>query len=189
MVEALLQASDEELLERIEEGDREAFSVLVRRHAGRYYRIAYRILFDKCEAEDMVQEAFLKIWDRPGTWDGRRGAKFTTWFYRVVTNLCLDWNRKRKPLTLADGFQVADNSPGYESKFEAKQEQEVLERAMRELPVRQKLALDLCFYEGLSNRQAAEVMSVSLKALQSLIMRAKESLREKVSRLNLLKEE
>ena len=103
---------DESLLERVGEGDGAAFAVLVRRHRDRYYRLAYRYTARHEEAEDIVQVAFIKLWETPDIWNPRRGARFTTWFYRVVVNLCLDsrknaarrrspnlLNRKTKTLT------------------------------------------------------------------------------------------
>ena len=79
---------DESLLARVGEGDGPAFAMLVRRHSDRYYRLAYRYTARREEAEDIVQAAFIKLWETPDIWDPRRGAKFTTWFYRVVVNLC-----------------------------------------------------------------------------------------------------
>lgn len=171
---------DELLLKHIQEGEHGAFAALVQRHTRRFYGIAYRLLFSKNDAEDIVQEAFLRLWERPKLWNEGKQAKFTTWFYRVVTNLCLDHNRKKRPFVLDEKLQVADNRPGQEASLHDKQQQRLLDRFMRELPEKQQLALNLCFYEGISNREAAEIMGASTKALQSLIMRAKTTLKEKV---------
>lgn len=171
---------DEFLLKHIQQGEHGAFAALVQRHARKFYRIAYRLLFSKNDAEDIVQEAFLKLWEQPKLWNEGKKAKFTTWFYRVVTNLCLDFNRKKRPFVLDEKLQIADDRPGQEASLHDKQQQRLLDRFMRELPEKQQLALNLCFYEGISNREAAEIMGVSTKALQSLIMRAKTTLKEKV---------
>jgi RNA polymerase sigma-70 factor, ECF subfamily len=173
---------DEELLRLIEDGTHEAFAALVRRHTPRFYRVAYRLAVEKRDAEDIVQEAFLKLWERPTAWDRSRHTKFTTWFYRVVMNLCVDHNRKKKPLPFPEKLQPEDPRPGQDTAAEDRRRQVMLEALIQELPVRQQLALDLCFYEGLSNKEAAEVIGIKVKALQSLIMRAKVSLKEKIIR-------
>lgn len=178
----LTNLDDETLLHRIREGQHDAFSELVCRHVKRFYSIAYRILNNKDEAEDIVQEAFLKLWDKPGLWDRTRQAKFTTWFYKVVTNLCLDHNKKKKPVTLPEDLHIIDGKPNEIDLLEQRQKQAMLENFIRELPKRQQLALNLCFYEGLSNKEAAEIIDIKVKALQSLIMRAKITLKEKINR-------
>ena len=92
----LLHLDDETLVCRIQEGSHEAFTILVNRHSNRFYSIAYRLVSSKGDAEDIVQEAFLKLWNRPNLWDPGKGAKFTTWSYRVVINLSLDHRKKKK---------------------------------------------------------------------------------------------
>ena len=176
----IADVNDEMLLLKIQEGDHEAFSTLVYRHTERFYRIAYRMLFNKDNAEDIVQEAFLKLWERPNMWDGNRQVKFTTWFYRIVTNLCLDHNRKKGTLPLTEVMEHADNRQGPEASLENAQHKALMDRLIGELPDRQQLALNLCFYEGLSNKEASEIVGVKLKALQSLLMRARTTLKEKV---------
>jgi len=178
----LTNLDDEALLHRIREGRHDAFCELVCRHAKRFYAIAYRMLNSKDEAEDIVQEAFLKLWDKPELWDKTRQAKFTTWFYKVITNLCLDHNKKRKPVPLPEDLRLIDGNPKEIDLLEQHQKQAMLENFIRELPERQQLALNLCFYEGLSNKEAAEIIDIKVKALQSLIMRAKTTLREKIQR-------
>jgi RNA polymerase sigma-70 factor (ECF subfamily) len=156
--------------------------MLVNRHAKRFYNIAYRFLSNRDDAEDIVQEAFLKLWAKPESWNERKQTKFTTWFYRIVTNLCLDHRKKKNPLPLGKDIQLMDRQPGQDMVVDLKRKQMFLDRFIRELPERQHLALNLCFYEGLSNKEAAEIIGVEVKALQSLIMRAKTTLREKVKK-------
>jgi RNA polymerase sigma-70 factor, ECF subfamily len=171
---------DESLIRQIQEGKHEAFVELVDRHSNRFYSVAYRLLFSRNDAEDTVQQAFLKLWERRLSWDPHKGAKFTTWFYRVVVNLCLDHNRKKKPMTLSEGMELVDKQDGPEMLLDEKRKQALLDRFLQELPGRQQLALTLCFYEGLSNKEAAEIIGIRLKALQSLIMRAKRTLKVKL---------
>jgi len=178
----LLHLDDESLICRIQEGSHEAFAALVDRHSNRFYRIAYRFVSSRDDAEDIVQEAFLKLWDRPNLWDPGKRAKFTTWFYRVVINLCLDLRKKKKLINLPEDIAFADENPGPDVLFDVHQKQAVLERFIHELPERQQLAVNLCFYEGLSNNEAAQIIGVKVKALQSLVMRAKTTLRSNVKR-------
>jgi RNA polymerase sigma-70 factor (ECF subfamily) len=168
---------DESLICQIQEGKHEAFREIVDRHSKRFYSTAYRLLFSKNDAEDIVQQAFLKLWERRLFWNPNKGAKFTTWFYRVVVNLCLDHNRKKRPIPLCENMEYIDKQDGQEILLDEKRKQVLLDRFIQELPERQQLALTLCFYEGLSNKEAAEIIGIKLKALQSLIMRAKTTLK------------
>jgi RNA polymerase sigma-70 factor (ECF subfamily) len=180
MADRVSDLDDESLLRRIQDGDHEAFAALVHRYAKRFYAVAYRIVHDRDDAEDLVQSAFLKLWERPELWDQGKQTKFTTWFYTVVTNLCLDHAKRKRPLPLSDEIELADGAPSQDDLLDGKQRRAVLDRLIRRLPERQQLALNLCFYEELSNQEAADVMGVNLKALQSLIMRAKTTLKERL---------
>ncbi len=174
-----VEITDEALMQRVKAGDHGAFSVLVQRHSQRFYACAFRMCHNPELSEDVVQEAFLKLWQRPEIWDADKGAKFTTWFYRVVTNQAIDARRKIKS---SEGSNIldlmADDNADQHQDLEVLQQQEQIERAISDLPERQKTALSLCFYEGMSNREAAEVMDVGVKALESLLMRAKAGLRD-----------
>lgn len=178
--------SDESLMRLIAKGNHQAFAILVRRHTDRFYAASFRMAGRQAEAEDMVQEAFLKIWQKPDLWKEGKGAKFTTWFYRVLINLNID--RMRKSKNMAPDNQilefVADNRPSPETSAAASEEEERIEAAIQSLPERQRTALNLCFYEGLSNAEAADVMGVKTKALESLVMRAKAGLREFLNKGN-----
>lgn len=182
--------SDEELMIRIQSSDHEAFSLLVMRHTKMFYAAAYRMYPYQDEAEDIVQEAFLKLWRKPEMWKTGKGAKFTTWFYRVVTNLAIDYARKKKDSKGSDVLdRITDNTPDQQDMMEGDEQQKLLEDAIQELPERQKMALNLCFYEELSNKEAAEIMNIGVKALESLLMRAKSGLRDILTRQGMLNEE
>jgi RNA polymerase sigma-70 factor (ECF subfamily) len=137
-------------------------------------------LQNKEAAEDVVQDAFLKLWEDPGKWQADRNAKFTTWFYRVVVNLCLDWQKRKRPVELNEEMPLIDDRETADQAMLRSEEQRVLEKEIAALPERQRSALNLCFDEGLSNQDAADAMGVNLKALQSLIMRAKTTLKERM---------
>ena len=174
------EKDDHELLELVQSGSHPAFSQLVQRHSERFYRLAFRYLQSKAAAEDVVQEAFLKLWENPAIWQAGKNTKFTTWFYRVVVNLCLDWQKRKRPVPLTDSMTIVDQRENADQALQRHQEQQALEREIAALPERQRTALNLCFDAGLSNQDAAEAMGVNLKALQSLIMRAKTTLKERM---------
>ncbi|MCC6597270.1 MAG: sigma-70 family RNA polymerase sigma factor [Alphaproteobacteria bacterium] len=178
---------DEDLMGRVLNGDRRAFAVLVHRHANLFFAAAWRMCGQTEEAEDIVQEAFLKLWSKPGAFDPAKGAKFTTWFYRVVTNLAIDKMRRRKKFVDAAMLDtVADKVISIDLQMVERERAQVIEQAVQALPERQKIALNLCFYEGLSNKEAAEVLGVGVKALESLLMRAKAALRTALEKSDLL---
>jgi RNA polymerase sigma-70 factor (ECF subfamily) len=171
---------DHELLALIQAGSHAAFGALVRRHTERFYRLAYRYVQSKDAAEDIVQDAFLKLWENPGLWQPERNAKFTTWFYRVVVNLSLDWKKKKRPAPLDEDMPLADDRETSDAAMIRNEKEKLLEKEIAALPDRQRTALNLCFDAGLSNQEAAEIMGMNLKALQSLIMRAKTTLKERL---------
>ena len=181
--------NDESLVARICEGDHRAFADLVERHTLMFFAAAYRVCGDAIQAEDIVQDAFLKFWAKPQGFDASKGVKFTTWFYRVVTNVAIDAMRKKKPHVSDDVVNfMADQKALADETMVMNEEQAALEAAIQDLPERQKIALNLCFYEGLSNKDAAEIMGVGGKALESLLMRAKKSLKDKFSNESYLRE-
>lgn len=173
---------DEELIERIVLADQLAFDELVSRYSTKYYAVAFRLIFNKDDAEDIVQDAFIKFWKNPKLWQKDKKTKFTTWFYKVVTNLCIDHQRKKKAEQLDNEFDVEDESPSSEEKLDQKLKQKELKKVILELPERQQAALNLCYYQGLSNKEAAEILDVNLKALESLLSRARRTLKEKLSK-------
>lgn len=177
---ASIDDSDESLMVAVKEGSHQAFSILVRRHTPRFFQMAYRLCGRVQEAEDMVQEAFLKIWKNPMVWKDDKGAKFTTWFYRILFNQNIDRARSKKPVAVDDEYlqSFADDKNTPEMAVFVSEEQKIIEAALNSLPERQKVAITLCFYEGVSNSQAAEIMGVNVKALESLLMRAKMGLRD-----------
>ncbi len=175
-----LNDSDEALMGCVCNGDHRAFSELVHRHNKMFFAAAYRICGNPIEAEDIVQDAFLKLWVKPHAFDAAKGTKFTTWFYRVVTNVAIDAARKKKPQTGSDVIDLmVDQSDAADEVLVISEQQAALENAIQDLPERQKIALNLCFYEGLSNKEAAEILGVGVKAVESLLMRAKRALKDK----------
>lgn len=169
--------TDDALLDAIQQGGHSAFNELVTRYTQRFFRLAYRYVAHRESAEDIVQRAFLKLWEKPSRFDGSKGVKFTTWFSRVIINQSLDMQKKRTPLQLVDGYEVEDERKGQDKQLMDAQKQVQLEQAIRTLPERQQTALNLCFYEEISNAEAAQIMETTVGAIESLLMRAKTNLR------------
>src|SRR5688572_7765335 len=128
MVSGWLEKGDHELLTLIQDGSHDAFAVLVQRHSERFYRLAYRYVHNRETAEDIVQDAFLKLWEAPERWQPERNSKFTTWFYRVVVNLCLDWQKKKRPLALDDEISEPEGGAAVDISMIRRQEQKILEQ-------------------------------------------------------------
>lgn len=171
----LLAEPDHVLAELVGEGNRAAYSVLVTRHVDRHVGFAERVLGSRSEAEDAVQEAFVKLWINAHRYD-RSKAKFTTWFYRIVLNQCLDQKRKKRPDALPEGFDVIDGRDGPDKELQDVQRAQRVALALADLPDRQTAAITLCYFEGLTNREAADILELNIKALESLLTRGRRRL-------------
>jgi RNA polymerase sigma-70 factor (ECF subfamily) len=167
-------ANDEELMQAVAGGDIDAFGELVRRHQDSAWRIAYHYLADRTEAEDLAQEAFLKILDAASSY--RPTARFSTYLYRVIANLCIDYHRKRRPVYPGDmpTQESPDDAP--EEQLSAEERDRRIQRALDDLPARQRMATVLRYYEDLSLWEIAEAMDTTYKAVERLLARARKSL-------------
>lgn len=173
--------TDEMLLDKIRRvHSHAAFAELLNRHALRFRKLAFRFTNSVSDAEDIVQEAFLALWQRPEMWNEAKSTRFTTWFYRVVTNRCLDQARKKRPLPMPEEDIFEDGAEPVDMRLVRREREIRVEEAFRALPVPMQTALNLSFYEPVPNKEAADIMGLSLKAFQSLLMRAKSTLRERV---------
>ncbi len=164
------------LMTRIRDRDERAFATLVSTHFGAVFSLARRMLGDDSEAEDLTQEVFLKVWTKAGGWSPEK-ARFTTWLHRVTANACIDRLRKKVPMPVETIPDQADPAAGAERVLSCGEAAARVEMALAQLPDRQRLALVFTYYQGLSNRDAAEVMDVSIEALESLLARARRALK------------
>lgn len=147
-------------------------------HSPKSYSIAFRLTNNKEQAEDIVQDCFLKLWIKPQKFDLSKNIKFSTWFYRVISNSAFDLKRKNsKSAKMPDELEVKDTAKKIEEVLDDASFQKILWTFINTLPERQQLALNLCFYEGFKNKEAAEIMEINTKALESLLMRAKTKLK------------
>lgn len=160
----------------VADGDLEAFEGLVRRHQRTAWGVAWRLLRDPAEAEDAAQDAFLKILDAAPRY--RPTASFRTYLYRVITHVCLDRLKKKRPVYLARLPIVASPEPGPADRAEAREDAAAVRRALGALPPRQRAALVLRYYECLSYQEIAQAMDTSVKAVERLLARGRGMLRD-----------
>jgi RNA polymerase sigma-70 factor (ECF subfamily) len=170
--------ADEELVARIARGDGGALDVLIRRHEASALQVAFRFLGDLAEAEEVVQETFLRVYRHAAKY--KPSAQFRAWMFRILTNLCRDARKKSKPLYCDEVPDLADTLTGPEESLARKRRQQALARAIRELPENQRFALLFSAYEGLSYRETAAILGISAKAVESLLVRARRTLRHQL---------
>ena len=174
---AELVDGDAELLQAIAGGDRSAFDRLSRRHLDRAYGVALRMTGSRADADDVVQDVFLRLWQRPDAW--RPGqALFSTWLYRVVVNRCLDLKRRPKGADLDSVEEPQDPDANAEDSLLDAERSRALDSAVNQLPERQRAAIVLTYTAGLRNAEAASAMDISVKAFEALLVRAKRELRD-----------
>ncbi len=173
--DALDQIPDEDLLARYGAGDQAAAAELARRLTPRVLGVASRLLGDRADAEDVAQEAMLRLWRIAPEW--RRGeAQVSTWLYRVTSNLCTDRLRRRRPVPLEAAGDPASDAPSAEAGLLATARQQALDQALAGLPDRQRQAVVLRHIEGLANPEIAQIMQIGVEAVESLTARGKRAL-------------
>jgi RNA polymerase sigma-70 factor (ECF subfamily) len=170
-------APDETLVGWSASGDRRAFDEIVIRHGPFALRVASRLIPDLRAAEDVVQEAMVRAWSQSGQFDSSR-ARFTTWLYRIVVNLCIDQRRRVRPESMPENFDPVDPAAGAAEMMEVLERDATLAKELSKLPVRQRAAMTLVYDEGLSGAEAGRVMGLSAKAVERLLARARAYLRE-----------
>jgi len=187
-----VELSDEVLCRRVAERDDDAFELLVERHQGRAYRVAWSILGDADEAKDLSQEAFLRLFEKAASFDGR--SRFTTWFHRLLVNLCLDRRRQRRgwiarmlrPSEGEDALEVLDAEPApVEDPGDAidrKRTMSLVWKAAESLSAKQRAALVLQVEEDLSTAEIASVLGCTEATARVHLHRAVSALRKAVRR-------
>lgn len=173
------------------EGNRGAFAELVDLYKSRIFHLAYRMLGNRQEAEDVVQDTFLRMYEHLSSFD--RSRKFSTWLYRIATNLCIDRLRRRRSVYSLDadmtegdnmdGYSVLrSDAPGPEEALVLTERQRMVLEAIDALPDKYKTAVALRYYQDLSLQEISEIMQIPVSTVKTRIHRGREYLRRKLER-------
>jgi RNA polymerase sigma factor (sigma-70 family) len=168
--------SDDALMARVAARDTAALRLLADRHAQLPWRIAYRMLADASEAEDVAQDAMLRLWQYADRWQAG-GPGVAAWLTRVATNACLDRLRRRRFASDEAVPERADENPLADAVIEEDEVRKAVADCIEALPDRQRAAIILTYYEEQQNRMAAEILTMQIKAFESLLLRARAALR------------
>lgn len=180
--------TDSEIIAEILNGNETQLRHLINKYQDQVLRTCYGFTQSQSDAEDVAQEVFIEIYE--SLYSFRHEAKFSTWIYRIAVNKSLNFLRKKKRSSIfssieelftgksAQGKDYADNSRQPDDFTDPDEDVKRLKQALKQLPDTQKTALTLYTYQNLSYKQIAEVMSISLASVESLIFRAKKNLRK-----------
>jgi RNA polymerase sigma-70 factor (ECF subfamily) len=176
---AVQQLTDAGLLEAAAAGSQLAFAQIVNRHYQPVYRLAWRVAGDATVAEDLTQEAFIKLWRNPR--QVREAAALKGWLMRVASNAAIDRARKPASTALEAAPDVADPQARPDAPLARMEAARLVDAALSQLPARQRQALALVYFEGMSNGEAAQVMDVGVEAVESLLARARRNLKDRLA--------
>ena len=182
--------SSEDLMARIAKGDQDAFEILVNRHQTSVLNLIYRFVGDRTQAKDLAQEVFIRVWQAAKSYEPK--AKFTTWIYRITANRCfneLKSSRRKKWFSFQQSGEhsgntieetLSDSGPSAEDLLLEKERSRQIYDALQSLPDNQRMALVLKRYDELSYQEIAQIIGCSVSAVESLLVRAKRTLQEKL---------
>ena len=179
--------TDAELIKAAAGKDKDAFRILMQKYQGRIYRVAYRYTGDSEAAKELTQDIFFKVYRAAPSYSP--DARFFTWLYRIAANHCINYVRKRSrdPLHMkdryGDGATSAESAGNQQDELESRERASRVRAALDRLPERQKAALVLLRFEGLSYREIAGVLGCSVPAVESLVHRGMQALKKKLSRV------
>lgn len=175
----LSNLDDPTLMARLAQGDMQSLGVLVQRHEKRVRGLAYRYLGRQDQADDLAQEAFLRVLRSASSYEPT--AAFATWLYRIVVNLCLDAVRKPRLAALSDDDPARGSVPPPEQAMLDQEKCRAVQRAVQDLPERQRIVVLLHRFEGLTHAEIAQATTWSEAAVESLLVRAYSLLRQRLA--------
>lgn len=170
--------NDAQLMAGITRQNHDDFAEFVSRYMLSIMNFINRYVENRAQVEDIAQDVFLRVWQHAKLWQPQTGASPRAWLYRIAYNRCMDILRQHKP----DGDDT-DKLVSYitpEKLYFENDKQQQVKQAIQQLPQRQRTALYLCTYQGLSNKEAASTLDISVEALESLLTRARRQLREQI---------
>ena len=165
----------------VQGGDLDAFERIVVRHQARAWHVAYRFIGDSAEAEDLAQETFLHILDAANRY--RPTASFRTYLFRVLTRLCLDYRRRKRPIPANPLPDLMDEQPSPMQRTSRTERDSLVQAALDALPADHRMALVLRYFEGLSSSEMGQVMGRSVKAVERLLSRGRTALEPRLRNL------
>jgi RNA polymerase sigma-70 factor (ECF subfamily) len=178
MTAACAADPDEELISAVSKGDQLAYTRLVNRHADAVFSYLVRMTRSSADAEDLLQETFFRVWRKAGSYQSGR-VRVSTWIHRIAHNLFIDAFRSRRRLNeTVDATLLSRELVDTEI---ARQQLALVETAIANLPVNQRAALLLCQTRGFSNAEAGEILGLQVRAVESLVARARRSLKAVIS--------
>lgn len=168
--------NEQELVQQAQAGDLAAFEALVQNHSLSLYRFLYRLVGDPADTEELTQETWVRAWQALSRF--KRQSSFKTWLFKIGMNLAFNLRKRRKPTEELNELVLASTQDEPVVAFQQKRREEVVKAALAKLPPHQRTALVLAIYEGLSYKEIAEVMGRSVRAIDTLLVRAKNNLRQ-----------
>ena len=172
--------SDEALIKAVTKADNLAYTELVNRHLKRILAFAHRHLGNEAEAEEVAQETMLRLWTKADRFQPGR-ARLDTWLHRIAYNLSIDLIRRRRQVALDDIAEPADERQDQFADYYAGQISAQVKQALDGLPERQRAALVLSHYQGLSNEETGDILEVSVEAVESLLARGRRTLKQRLA--------
>jgi RNA polymerase sigma-70 factor (ECF subfamily) len=169
-------SDDRELVLRAQSGELAAFEELVQRHQRGLYSYLYRMCRNSGDAQELAQVAMVRAWEKLGSFRG--ASSFKTWLYRIGTNLCFNLRTRRKPTEELSETMAASDAERPEQAFQQKTREEAVRKALAVLPDDQRSALVLSVYHDMSYKEIAETMGRTVRAVDSLLFRAKTNVRK-----------
>lgn len=192
MAPAAVLDLDTNLMLRVREGDGESFELLLHRHRSTVVNHLYRVVHNRAIAEELSQDVFIRVYRSRQRYEPT--AKFTTWLFRITTNVALNWRRDTRSQMAEMGieelsstvrkFEFRDRRPAMEEHMIRQHKAEEVQAAVRTLPSKQLAAVLMHKYEGMDYGEIAEVLGCSVPALKSLLFRAYENLRRQLAHLD-----
>ena len=176
--------SDGDLLIFMAAGQHEAYDVFAERYAAALNRLVYRLGFYGAECEDMLQDILVHLWQKAELWQRQQNISARSWIYRVATNLCIDVHRKnkRQPVQTAMDIDIVPLEGTERSDYQSEQRERstYIKAALQTLSVRARQAITLVYYQEMTNKEAADSMGISVKAIESLLVRGRKKLKKQL---------
>ena len=173
-----MDISEEDLVEQLVSGNEDAYRKLLDRHLPSLTGYVMRMMSsNSADAEDILQETFLRLWTHGRRYDPKV-SKLSTWLHNIAHNLCIDYFRKNNRIVLEEQPEELTDQDAHLENLANLENAAQIERCMMQLPERQRSAIIMCHYQGMSNKDAAVILGTSVEALESLMARGRRKMRQ-----------